>query len=412
VFDILSVVKENVYLKCVNCGAIYPPNPKTYKCAKCNGLLSVEYDFLKTEISWEDFKGKGVWRYKQLLPLSETLLDYVITLGEGSTPLISVENIFGSKSFYVKFEGANPTGSFKDRGMTVAVTLAKLIGSTSVIVASTGNTAASVSAYASRAKMKSIIVLPKGKVALGKLAQAILHGAEIFEIEGNFDDALEVVKKVVEKEPKIYPLNSFNPWRLEGQKTIAFEIAEEINTPDWVIVPVGNAGNISAIWKGFKELYRFKLINKLPKMVGVQSEGASPLARAFELGLSKPIFTDKPETIATAIRIGKPVNWPKAMAAVKESKGLFVKVSDKEIFEAMVKLGSLEGIDSEPAGAASVAGCLKLLKQGIIKRNDNVVCVVTGHALKDPEILLRIQAKRTTMLKNKAIEIILKTTSH
>jgi len=402
-------VKTNVKLKCVSCGMVYPPDPRLYECGKCGGLLTVEYDFSRVKISWNDFDGKGVWRYKQLLPPSEELYDKTITLHEGNTPLIKLENLVTQSNVYVKFEGANPTGSFKDRGMTVAITLAKHIGSRLVIVASTGNTAASVSAYASRANIKSAIVLPKGKVALGKLAQSILHGALIFEIEGNFDDALDTVRKVVEINPKIYPLNSFNPWRLEGQKTLAFEVAEELGVPDWVIVPVGNAGNISAIWKGFKELYELKLISKLPKMVGVQSEGASPLATAFERGLDEPIFVDKPETIATAIRIGRPINWPKAMMAVKESKGLFLKVSDREIIDAMAKLGSMEGIDAEPAGASSIAGYLKLLRQRIIGRKDKVVCVVTGHALKDPDAMLRISVSRISVSKAEAVETILKT---
>jgi len=406
-----NIVKPNAKLRCISCGVEYPPDPRLYKCRKCGGLLTVEYDFSKVKISWSDLEGKGVWRYKQLLPLSEELYSKTVTLREGDTPLIRLENIVPQSNVYVKFEGANPTGSFKDRGMTVAVTLAKHTGSHLVIVASTGNTAASVSAYASRANIKSAIVLPKGKVALGKLAQSILHGALIFEIKGNFDDALDVVRKVVEINPKIYPLNSFNPWRLEGQKTLAFEVAEELGVPDWVIVPVGNAGNISAIWKGFKELYELKLIPKLPKMVGVQSEGASPLATAFEQGLDKPVFVEKPETIATAIRIGKPINWPKAMMAVKESKGLFLKVSDREIIDAMAKLGSMEGIDAEPAGASSIAGLLKLLKRGVINRKDRVVCVVTGHALKDPDAMLKINVNRIVISKAEAVETILKIVS-
>ncbi len=405
--NLSKIVKSNIKLKCIRCGTEYPPDPKLYKCKKCGGLLTVEYDFSKTKISWNDFEGKGVWRYKPLLPLSEEFYNKTVTLHEGNTPLIKLENIVAQGNTYVKFEGTNPTGSFKDRGMTVAVTLAKHAGSRSVMVASTGNTAASVSAYASRANIKSAIVLPRGKVALGKLAQSILHGSLIFEIEGSFDDALDVVRKVVEINPKVYPLNSFNPWRLEGQKTLAFEVAEELDVPDWVVVPVGNAGNISAIWKGFRELYELRLISKLPKMVGVQSEGASPLATAFERGLNAPVFVEKPETVATAIRIGKPINWPKAMAAVRESKGLFVKVSDKEIIDAMFKLGSMEGIDAEPAGASSIAGYLKLLKQGVISKEDKVVCVVTGHALKDPDAMLMVGVNEIVVSKDEALKTIL-----
>ena len=406
-----GTVKTNAKLKCISCDMVYPPDPRLYRCRKCGGLLTVDYDFSKVKISWNDFEGKGVWRYKQLLPPSEELYDKAVTLHEGGTPLIKLENLVTQSNVYVKFEGANPTGSFKDRGMTVAMTLAKYIGSRLVIVASTGNTAASVSAYASRANIKSAIVLPKGKVALGKLAQSILHGALIFEIEGNFDDALDTVRRVVEINPKVYPLNSFNPWRLEGQKTLAFEVAEELGVPDWVVVPVGNAGNISAIWKGFKELYELKLIHKLPKMVGVQSEGASPLATAFERGLEEPVFVEKPETIATAIRIGRPINWPKAMMAVRESNGLFLKVSDREIIDAMAKLGSMEGIDAEPAGASSIAGYLKLLRQRVIDRKDKVVCVVTGHALKDPDAMLRISVSKISVSRAEAVETILRAVS-
>jgi len=285
----------------------------------------------------------------------------------------------------VKFEGANPTGSFKDRGMTVAVTLAKSAGARRVVVASTGNTAASAAAYAARAGMECLVVLPKGKVARGKLAQAILHGAKILEVEGYFDDALGlVVNRLVEE--GYYPLNSFNPWRLEGQKTIAFEIVEQLGgVPDYVIVPVGNAGNISAIWKGFKELYEIGLIDKLPRMIGVQASGAAPLAKAWRMGLRRPVFIDNPKTIASAIRIGRPINWPKAMRAVEESKGFFIEVTDDEITRAQISLARLEGIGVEPASAAPLAALGRLVD----KLNDStIVLIATGHALKDPDSVM------------------------
>ena len=245
-----------------------------------------------------------------------------------------------------------------------------------------------LAAYVGRAELRAIVVIPKGKVALGKLCQAILHGTLIVEVKGNFDDALKVVMEVTEKYPDFYPLNSFNPWRLEGQKTIAFELAEGGNVFDWVIVPVGNAGNISAIWKGFKELRAIGLISKLPKMIGVQAEGAAPLVEAFERGLSTPNFIDHPETTASAIRIGKPVNWLKAMKAVRESKGLFIKVSDREILDAMKYAARKEGVCGEPAGAASIAGLFKLLSEKVIDRGERVACIVTGHGLKDPNVKL------------------------
>jgi len=279
--------------------------------------------------------------------------------------------------------------------MTIVSTIAKAIRARMVAAASTGNTASSAAAYTARARLRMVLVLPRGKVALGKLGQSILHGASIIEVDGSFDDAMKAVMEAVEESRgAIYPFNSFNPWRLEGQKTIAYEIVEDVGTPDYVIVPVGNGGNISAIWKGFRELREAGLIDTLPRMIGVQASGAAPLAEAFEKGLDKPLFVDHPETIATAIRIGKPVNWMKAMRAVRESKGLFTKVSDDEIIAAMRMLGSLEGIGAEPAGASSLAGFLRLMDEGLFDNGDTVVLVVTGHALKDPDTMLRLPVER------------------
>ena len=278
---------------------------------------------------------------------------------------------------YIKFEGVNPTGSFKDRGMAVAVSLALDAGARAVVVASTGNTAASAAAYAARAGLKTIVLLPKGGVARGKLFQSALHGAVIVEVNGNFDKAMSMVMKIAGR--KLYPLNSFNPWRLEGQKTIAYEIFEELGCPDNVVVPVGNAGNISAIWKGFVELRSLGLCNKLPRMIGVQASGAAPLAKAWREGRSEPVWIDEPRTVASAIRIGRPVNWIKAMRAVMESGGEMVEVSDDEILKAQKLLARQDGVGAEPAGAASLAGYLKLRPRG------TTVIVVTGHALKDPD---------------------------
>jgi threonine synthase len=314
-------------------------------------------------------KGRGVWRYASMLPLKSG-----VSLGEGGTPLVK-SNL--GEGLYIKFEGANPTGSFKDRGMAFGVTVARENNASKVVVASTGNTAASAAAYAARAGLRCYVVLPRGNVARGKLVQAALHGAELVMVNGLFDKALEYV--VTHGTRYAYPLNSFNPWRLEGQKTLAFEVFEELGCPDYVVVPVGNAGNISAIWKGFKELAELGLCRRLPKMVGVQAEGAAPLAKAWERGAPQPFFIDEPETVATAIKIGKPINWPKALAAVKESGGLFVTVSDVEILRAQKLLASRDGIGAEPAGAASVAAALKL------KLSGTAVAVVTGHALKDPD---------------------------
>jgi threonine synthase len=383
-------------LICINCGQIFDPDPWLFKCPKCGGLLE-----FKTQLNvvWNELRKRPlrVWRYRELLPNVQN----PISLDEGGTPLIR-SNIF--KNTYIKFEGANPTGSFKDRGMTVAITIAKEAGAKSVIVASTGNTAASASAYAARAGLNCYILLPKGSVAQGKLAQVSLHGAKIFEVEGNFDVALEMVINLSNNK-SFYPLNSFNPWRLEGQKTIAFEIYDQLGCPDWIIVPVGNAGNISAIWKGFRELKELGLCRKLPKMVGVQAEGASPIATAWIKKLDKPFFIENPNTIATAIKIGKPINWPKAWKAVKESNGTFITVTDTEIINAQKLLARVDGIGAEPAGASGIAGLKKLIEQGIINHEEYVVIVVTGHALKDPQSALN-EFKITQVNYNEILNVI------
>jgi threonine synthase len=344
-----------------------------------------------TEFDWSIARRRrfGVWRYRELLPLRNDIEP--VTLCEGGTPLIKISRAINGNVF-VKFEGANPTGSFKDRGMTVGITIAKSLGVEGVIVASTGNTAASAAAYAARAGLQCIVVLPRGGVAKGKLAQALLHGAKIVEVDGVFDDALEEVftEVVINGKRNLYPLNSYNPWRLEGQKTLAFEIVDELREPpDYVFVPVGNAGNISAIWKGFKELYNYGLIRKLPKMVGVQAEGAAPLAKTWTLKSRTLIPIERPMTIASAIRIGRPVNWLKALKAVEESRGVFITVSDDEIVNSMRDLAVYEGVGVEPASAASLAGYRKALEIGIIDKGDVAVLVATGHALKDPDTITK-----------------------
>ncbi len=390
--------EARVRLRCISCGAVYPPDPRLTRCPRCGGLLDVEVE-PRERPSWGLWERRrpGVWRYRELLPLPRGAEP--VSMGEGATPLVPLGRLaerLGLRRAYVKHEGQNPTGSFKDRGMTVAVTLAREAGARAVVVASTGNTAASVSAYAARAGLRSLVVVPQGKTALGKLGQSILYGATVIEIQGSFDDALAAVMRAVEEDPRLYPLNSFNPWRLEGQKTLAYEVAEQLGgeAPDWLVVPVGNAGNISAIWKGFKELYRHGLIDRLPRLAGVQAEGAAPLARAWRLGLDHPLFVDRPETVATAIRIGRPVNWPKALRAVRESNGVFISVSDDEIMWAQLALARLEGVAAEPASAASIAGLRRLVEEGVIGRDETVVAVLTGHGLKDPEAMLRAPARR------------------
>ena len=354
----------------------------------------MEYDFSELtedlDRSWKK-RVLSVWRYMELLPIERA--DMKVTLGEGGTSLnrcLRLSKDLGLKNLYVKNEGENPTGSFKDRGMTIGVTKALELGMVKVACASTGNTSASLAAYAARAGLKCIVLIPSGKVAFGKLTQAIIHGAKVIQIRGNFDEALNIVRKICLSYP-IYLLNSLNPFRLEGQKTAAFEIRDQLDgrVPDKIVVPVGNAGNISAIWKGFVELRKLGLVEDTPRMIGIQAEGAAPIADSLRKGLREVEFVDNPETVATAIRIGSPVNWKKAVRAVKESEGLVEKVSDEEILEAQRLLAQQEGLFVEPASAASIAGLIKLIKKGLIEKDELVVCILTGHGLKDPNIILR-----------------------
>jgi len=377
-------------LVCIDCGRAHEPQPGLLVCEKCGGLLEVTYP--RSVFRNVSFRGTGVWRYSSLLPK----VGKIVTLNEGNTPLVKAENLggrIGLKNLYVKFEGANPTGSFKDRGMTVGVSMALKFGQKSVACASTGNTSASMSAYAARAGLRSFVFLPDGYVAAGKLLQAVAHGATIVRVRGNFDDALRTLLSH-SSELGVYVLNSVNPYRVEGQKTIAFEIWEELGeAPDFVVYPVGNAANIASGWKGFLELKEASLSGSLPRMVGVQAEGAAPIARAFSEGRSEISPVERPETVATAIRIGRPLSWKKALRAIRDSKGTAVTVSDREILKAQVDLARAEGVFAEPAGAASVAGIVKLSKEGLFKSDDTVVAVVTGHGLKDPEVKIKPYAE-------------------
>ena len=314
--------------------------------------------------------------YRPYLPVSETTP--VVTLLEGNTPLIPAPAI-ASKigrgvKVYVKYDGLNPTGSFKDRGMTMAISKAKEDGAKAVICASTGNTSAAAAAYARRAGMKAFVVIPDGYVALGKLAQALLYGAEIIAIDGNFDDALDIVRQLSENYP-VTLVNSVNPYRLQGQKTAAFEVVDILgNAPDWLCIPVGNAGNITAYWMGFCEYHTAGKSSRLPKMMGFQAAGAAPLVSG------EPVA--QPDTLATAIRIGNPANWQKAVAVKEASEGEFNPVTDDEILDAYRFLASEEGVFCEPASAASVAGLFKVKDR--VPDNATVVCVLTGNGLKDP----------------------------
>ena len=382
------------HLECIDCGARYDPNQVIYTCSRCSGLLSVEYNFSSLpedlDQTWKK-RTLSVWRYRELLPIGR--IENKVSLGEGGTSLnkcLRLSEEIGLKNLYVKNEGENPTGSFKDRGMTVGVTKAVELGMTKVACASTGNTSASLAAYAARAGIECIVLIPSGKVAFGKLTQAIIHGAKVIQIRGNFDEALRIVRKICHSHT-IYLLNSLNPFRLEGQKTAAFEIRDQLDgrIPNKIVVPVGNAGNISALWKGFVELRELGLTDKAPQMIGIQAEGAAPIADSLKKKLRRVRFVDNPETVATAIRIGSPVNWKKAVRAVKESQGLVEKVSDAEILEAQKLLAQQEGLFVEPASAASIAGLIKLTRMGVIGKDELVVCILTGHGLKDPNIILR-----------------------
>lgn len=319
--------------------------------------------------------------YRRYLPVTDTTP--VVTLHEGNTPLIPVpyisEQIGRQVRVLVKYDGLNPTGSFKDRGMTMAISKAKEAGAQAVICASTGNTSAAAAAYARRAGMRAFVLIPDGYVALGKLAQALLYGAEVLAIKGNFDRALTIVQEMAQHYP-VTLVNSVNPYRLEGQKTAAFEVVDALgDAPDWLCIPVGNAGNITAYWMGFCQYHQEALCSRLPRMMGFQAAGAAPLVTGQ--------VVEHPETLATAIRIGNPASWQRAIAVQEASQGKFTAVTDEEILDAYRMLASHEGIFCEPASASSVAGLLKVKDQ--VPTGATVVCVLTGNGLKDPDTAIK-----------------------
>jgi len=320
--------------------------------------------------------------YRDYLPVtSDTPL---ISLGEGDTPLVRCDNLeeeTGCSQLYFKLEGSNPTGSFKDRGMVVAVAKAMEAGSQAVMCASTGNTSASSAAYAAHCNLSSFIIVPKGNIALGKLAQAVVHGAKIIAIDGNFDQALNIVRSLTDKYP-VTLVNSLNPYRLEGQKTASFEIIDTLgDAPDYLFLPVGNAGNITAYWKGFMEYYQVGKAKKKPIVMGFQAEGAAPIVLNH--------IIEQPQTIATAIRVGNPASWAKAIAARDESGGVIDMVSDEDIMAAHHLLAIKAGIFGEPASAASLAGLIKLFQRGMDFSSKRIVCVITGTGLKDTDAVLQ-----------------------
>lgn len=335
---------------------------------------------------------KGVLdRYFDHLPLESR--ENIVSLNEGDTPLIRAESIEekleDDLEVYLKYEGANPTGSFKDRGMTVAVSKAVEKGEKAVICASTGNTSASAAAFAARSGLEAIVVIPEGKIAFGKLSQAMMHGATVVQVRGNFDEALELVLEISENYP-VTLVNSLNPNRIEGQKTASFEISDFLGqAPDYHLLPVGNAGNITAYWKGYKEYYESGKTERLPKMTGFQAAGASPIVDGKKV--------ENPETVATAIRIGNPASWKKAEKARDESGGMIGKATDEELVDAYRILASSEGVFCEPASAASVAGLMQMDGTGYFDQGSVITCTLTGHGLKDPDIAIESSPEPETV---------------
>jgi len=373
--------------QCINCGSKYVIDEIVYFCKKCGDLLEVKYDSGELDRAVKKSEWRiaplAVWRYREFMPIKDS--SKIVSLNEGGTGLHLCQRLgkhLGIKQLYVKNEGENPTGSFKDRGMTVGVTKAVELGVKSVICASTGNTSASLAAYAAKAGLQCSVLIPSGKIAYGKLAQAMVYGAKVIQVRGNFDQALDVVLKLSEKHRSIYLLNSINPFRIEGQKSLAYEICDQLNqeSPDRVVVPVGNAGNISAIWKGFTEFHELGVVKVLPKMTGIQAVGAAPIAQAIKNGSDTIVPVGKPETLATAIRIGAPVSWKKALIAIRESSGTAETVTDTEILAAQKLLARVEGLFVEPASASSIAGLKKLVENGTLTETSvsSVLQRVTG----------------------------------
>jgi threonine synthase len=381
-----DVAADGVWLHCIECGHEHPPfDDIIYTCESCGGLLEARYDRYPT---FDEFEGRGVWRYDAALPFTEG-----VTLPEGDTPLHRAPRLreeLGVRTLRIKHEGMNPTGSFKDRGMTVGVRVAEELGVGRLACASTGNTSAALAAYGARAGLQTLVLLPAGKVAAGKIAQASLHGARILEVDGNFDACLDIVQELADL-GEAYLLNSLNPFRLEGQKTIGLEILEAFREdhgrfPDRIVLPVGNAGNTAALYKCFREMVASGSLDadEVPKLTGVQAEGAAPMVEAIEEGREDTRRWEDVETIATAIRIGNPVNAPKALPGIRETGGTAVAVSDEEITAAQRSLAG-EGIGVEPASAASLAGLRTLRERGVVTDDEDVVCLTTGHLLKDPD---------------------------
>jgi threonine synthase len=399
----------STFLQCIEqtCARRYPLDAKEHQCPACGSLLDVQYDFGRIDApalrkQWQQRKmssaivdQSGVWRFRDLLPFVPAGSD-VVSLSEGRTPLVNVNRTgewAGGVRLAIKHQGNNPTGSFKDLGMTACITQAAILGSRVTACASTGNTSASMAAYAARAGMKAVVFVPFGKISTAKLAQALEFGAVVIEMGDNFDEAFRMLRDLTD-ELGLSLVNSLNPFRLEGQKTIVFEILEQRDwrVPDYLVVPGGNLGNVSAVGKGLQELQQLGFIDKLPRLIVVQAEGASPFYTMIATGAAE-ITPVQPRTEASAIRIGNPVNWKKALRAIRLTDGLCESVSDEQIFEAKAALAK-DGVGCEPASAASVAGIQKLVHSGKIEEGAEVVAVLTGHQLKDPEIGIKRRSER------------------
>lgn len=390
-------------VRCIECGARHDSSKPAYACSSCGNLLEARIDEAEAagdlmENGYSE-RALSVWRYREAIPVDDPFL--IVSLQEGGTPLIRckrLEEELDVRNLWIKFDGTNPTGSFKDRGMTVGVTKALELGMNVVTCASTGNTSASLAAYAAAADLDCVVLIPEGKVALGKLAQAMMHGADVLSVKGNFDQALDMVMAAAD-EMGMYVLNSVNPFRVEGQKTAAYEVCDQLGgvSPERLYIPVGNGGNSAAYWKGFKEYDSMDLTSGCPLIRGIQAEGAAPIASMFSENRSELVPVDMPETVATAIRIGNPANWKKTVGAIRESGGSASTVTDDQILEAQRFMARLEGILPEPAGAAALAGFMKDLEEDLVDRSAVVVCVSTGHGLKDPDTAISQSVKPRTI---------------
>lgn len=397
----MSMNQSSAHLRCIepDCTARYQLSELIYTCKSCGGLLDVAYDFKlpqspdemkrvfrERKTAEEDLERSGVWRLRELLPF---VSDYskVVTLYEGNTPLYEAARsaeYAGLQRIRFKHQGMNPTGSFKDNGMTTGVAQALQLGASAVACASTGNTSASMAAYAARAGLRAFVFIPAGQIAYGKLSQSLEYGAGVVEIEGNFDDAMRLVREIAE-ETGIYLLNSINPFRLEGQKAIAIEMMEQLGwrAPDWIVLPGGNLGNTSAFGKALHESAELGFIDRLPRLAVIQAEHSAPFYEMFASKETTLRLVEHPSTLATAIKIGNPVSWKKAARAIDWTRGVVERVSEQEIADAKAVIGR-DGVGCEPASAASLAGARRLVASGVIAKSDEVVAVLTGNLLKDP----------------------------